>query len=121
MEMQKNACFSLDVSELELPDLTDENDSVDIEDFWTKVKKEKLINGLLIKNERNPLKVKPTYTNWAPFIGRRTCSAVKAINTEHRKFVRDTSQLEVDCRETCKKQLLERLLSPHIKAGFVVL
>ncbi|XP_071943752.1 uncharacterized protein [Antedon mediterranea] len=117
-DLQKKACFSLDVSELELPDLTDESDSVDIEDFWTNVKKEKLMNGLLTENEQNPFTVKPAYTNWAPFIGRRTRSE-KAINTEHRKVVRDTSQLEVDCRETSEERLLEMLHSRHIKVNQV--
>ncbi|XP_071948919.1 HMG domain-containing protein 3-like [Antedon mediterranea] len=115
-DLQKKACFSLDVSGLELPELNEENDMVDVQSFWSQIKKEKLINGLLAEKENNPFSVKAAYTNWAPYIGEKT-RANRATNSEHRKVIRETSQLEVDCRETSEERLLEMLHSRHVKVS----
>ncbi|XP_077862074.1 uncharacterized protein LOC144343260, partial [Saccoglossus kowalevskii] len=125
-DLQKKACFQIDGDvESAIAALCDESDKVDVVKFWTNLQKEKLLNPLVrglfklfLDGEENAFKVKPSYSGWAPYIGHST-RGPSVFNTEHRKVLRDTNNLESECREMSEERLLEILYSPNITVAKV--
>nr|XP_002732550.1 PREDICTED: uncharacterized protein LOC100376916 [Saccoglossus kowalevskii] len=106
------------VSSLKLPDVCEDSDKVDVETFWKKIEMEKLVKPLIRYGEKNPFQVTPSYSAWAPYIGRATRGET-VWNTEHRKVIRETERLETDCRDMSEERLIELLNSSSITVAKV--
>ncbi|XP_006825073.1 uncharacterized protein LOC102807716 [Saccoglossus kowalevskii] len=117
-DLQRKACFRMDVSSLKLPDVCEDSDKVDVETFWKKIEMEKLVKPLIRYGEKNPFQVTPSYSAWAPYIGRATRGET-VWNTEHRKVIRETERLETDCRDMSEERLIELLNSSSITVAKV--
>ncbi|XP_006812748.1 uncharacterized protein LOC102801656, partial [Saccoglossus kowalevskii] len=117
-DLQRKACFRMDVSSLKLPDVCEDSDKVDVETFWKKIEMEKLVKPLIRYGEKNPFQMTSSYSAWAPYIGRATRGET-VWNTEHRKVIRETERLETDCRDMSEERLIELLNSSSITVAKV--
>ncbi|KAM3605857.1 uncharacterized protein V6R79_006120 [Siganus canaliculatus] len=62
-----------------------------IEEFWKSVDLHMISRGFFEGSSKNPFLVKPSYDNWAPWIGRETRKSSSVLNTEFEKMPFQTS------------------------------
>ncbi|PIK60069.1 hypothetical protein BSL78_02974 [Apostichopus japonicus] len=114
LDIDKKGAFRCDVSNLELPSESEENDTVDCEQFWEDVQKNVLALGLMGHSQINPYDISPSYTYWSPYIGSNTRKGRTILNTEHRKIHRGNGLLENDAREFTQERLIEILHGSNV-------
>lgn len=56
--------------------------------------------------------VKPSYENWAPWIGKQTRKSDSVFNTEYKKITQD--QTEADLSEAAEDRLFDILLQQQV-------
>ena len=110
MDVNKKIAFKCAMNELEEPEDDDEeeNDTVNCEEFWTNVELN-IISRAFPSRKIKSLKIKPSFTNWAPFMGEKTRVGPKLFNTEYKKVSKVNGELEDDCRQMNEERILEIL------------
>ncbi|KAJ8023112.1 HMG domain-containing protein 3 [Holothuria leucospilota] len=114
LDVDKKGAFRCNISDVELPDESEESDIEDCDLFWDDVEKNMLATGFLGQDVNNPYDVGPSYTHWSPYIGRNTRSDTRILNTEHRKVHRGSRLLKRECREFTQERLIEILYNSNL-------
>ncbi|XP_028417462.1 uncharacterized protein LOC114541858 [Dendronephthya gigantea] len=83
-DLCKKGCFSIALSDLDIPPECDDSDRVSIREFWKSVEVMHLARGVNA-NKSSSFQVKANYQFWAPWIGPHTRKGDSAYNTEYRK------------------------------------
>ncbi|XP_052007900.1 uncharacterized protein LOC127661315 [Xyrauchen texanus] len=115
MDLHKKGVFSMPVSSIEEPP-EDFDGKVNAEDFWERVSLEMISRGLVPNNEANPFVVRPSYHNWAPWIGPHTRSGNHLLNTEYQKVHSPYSVKEESEFTLTEDRLTDELLKLKIEA-----
>ena len=84
-DLNKKTVFDISIGDVEEPERETAKDSVDADCFWANLTKEIIARGLIPSGQKNPYEVKPSYTFWAPWIGRQTRKSNLLQNTEYMK------------------------------------
>ncbi|XP_024130826.1 uncharacterized protein LOC112148182 isoform X2 [Oryzias melastigma] len=107
LERHRKAVCNLEVSELRTPS-EDYDGQQNISDFWDAINLDMISRGFFPKSSTNPFVVKPSYENWAPWIGKQTRKSDSVFNTEYKKITQD--QTEADLSEAAEDRLFDILL-----------
>ncbi|XP_042600016.1 LOW QUALITY PROTEIN: uncharacterized protein LOC109070584 [Cyprinus carpio] len=109
MDLHKKGVFSMPVSSIEEPP-EDFDGHVNAENFWELVSLEIISRGLVPSNKANPFVVRPSYHNWAPWIGPHTRSGDLLLNKEYEKVHSPYSAKEESEFTVTEDQLTDELL-----------
>ncbi|KAJ4945767.1 hypothetical protein JOQ06_023445 [Pogonophryne albipinna] len=112
MDLHKKGVFSMPVSEIQIP--PQQYDSrVNVKDFWDAVTMEILSCGFYPSDGKNPFIVRPSYQNWAPWIGQHTRQSDIVFNTEYAKIHVPDVSTDADERVT-EERLVDEVLNLKI-------
>ncbi|RVE57614.1 hypothetical protein OJAV_G00218060 [Oryzias javanicus] len=111
LDRHRTAVRDLEVSELRTPS-EDYDGQQNISDFWDSINLDMISRGFFPKSSSNPFVVKPSYENWAPWIGTQTRRSDSVFNTEYKKISED--QTEADLSAAAEDSLFDDLLQQQI-------
>ncbi|KAI4823843.1 hypothetical protein KUCAC02_012398 [Chaenocephalus aceratus] len=83
---------------------------VNVKDFWDAVTMEILSRGFYPSDGKNPFIVRPSYQNWAPWIGQHTRQSDIVFNTEYAKIHVPDVSTDADERVT-EERLADEVLN----------
>ncbi|KAJ4934534.1 hypothetical protein JOQ06_007327 [Pogonophryne albipinna] len=105
MDLHKKGVFSMPVSEIQNPPQQYDG-RVNVKDFWDAVTME-ILNP---SDGKNPFIVRPSYQNWAPWIGQHTRQSDIVFNTEYAKIHVPDVSTDADERVT-EERLADEVLN----------
>ena len=87
---------------------TEDEDTVDAEEFWESVEYN-ILARIFLNRVIQELEIKPSFNYWAPYIGKYTRPSKIVLNTEHKKVSKINGKFEKDCREMTEEHILDML------------
>ncbi|KAI4815355.1 hypothetical protein KUCAC02_005504 [Chaenocephalus aceratus] len=109
MDLHKKGVFSMPVSEIQNPPQQYDG-RINVKDFWDAVTMEILNRGFYPSDGKNPFIVRPSYQNWAPWIGQHTRQSDIVFNTEYAKIHVPDVSTDADERVT-EERLADEVLN----------
>ncbi|XP_041859627.1 uncharacterized protein LOC121651457 [Melanotaenia boesemani] len=113
MDLHRKGVFSFEVSELKQPK-QDFHGEHDIVAFWESVSLHMISQGFFQVPSQNPFVVKPTYDNWASWIGEETRQSNTVLNTEYEKVPSQRSSGEPQLGDLTEDHLVDELLRQKV-------
>lgn len=111
MDIHRQTSFHLSASDL-TPPPEDFHGEVDADGFWEAITLERLAHGFITSLENNLFAVSPSYSFWAPWIGRNTRRSDTVLNSEFQKEAAERHELNASenrLRDELAKQTIQVL------------